>query len=183
MSKIVRITESQLKTLIENEMMNEIDFKGLVQGGKNLVQKFKGPPVKAVTRTGLTGKNALEILTKKFSRVPINKFVMEKIVPLKNEVGVINNDIKRILALPDSKTSQNFFHFKLAAENVTKMANDTKILFPDIIYHELSQLKRVGNQIITNKELGPRSATVLKQSLQNIDDAIRELEVMLSQFG
>ena len=96
---------------------------------------------------------------------------------------IINNDMKRILAMPDAKTSKSFNSLKMAADDVLRKVNDTKLIFPDAILNDLNYLKSTSNQIIMNKEVGPKSSAILKQTMTNIDDAIRELEVMLSQFG
>ena len=62
----------------------------------------------------------------------------------------------------------------MAAEDVFKKINDTKLIFPDAILNDLNYLKSLSNQIIVNKEIGPKSSVILKQTMTNIDDAIRE---------
>lgn len=193
MKKVVRLTESQLVSVI-SEVISEgnVNEQGLRSLASRVAKAFS-PDVKTVGSRSIQSLHSsgapqsIKNLLTKFSVVKATNFVKEVLRPVENELMIVANDMKRIqpFAVPVPKGEYDFFSFLKGqigrTQEVFRPINNVYNL--DQMYVELKTIRDLIDDVIKYKRVTKQGMGILNGMKTNADDALKNIEIAISQIA
>jgi hypothetical protein len=189
MKKVVRLTESQLVSIISDVASNKdnkIDEQ-IVKMLKNLISPSVKPAARTTRQVTANAGTMTKQLLSKFGVVKYTSYIRDLIKPIENEVAVILNDVKRINSMkkplkmgqPDYVAFLNTHMYSVQRE--LKPINN-KINF-DMMYTQIKDIENYISNIKTSGNLNRDGMVVLKEMEKNVADALKGIDNALAQMA
>lgn len=205
MYKNFNLTEQEKKQIMEQhashgykQPINEIGL--LRAGAKRLAKAFTRSEVRPIVRDFAkvgsrdvekavlhdTGNSAMRTLLSKFREVEFTPFVKNAIRPVEAEIMIIGNDLKRATPFIVRKPEQYMArveHAQMSIIDIERLISRDKSLPVENLYNQIHYLKNQINDVLNTNGVQGEGIIHLKSALSNIDDAIKKMEIFISQLA
>ena len=200
MSKVIKITEADLRRIITEKLDGEVNEDGIIEDG--IIGTLLKSAVKSTVRGGsaishhlssLGASDAIRNLFAKAGKVSLNDFVLGALRPVQNEYVVILKDVQKLsdpkLAAPLKITvdpvaslkrhlSPQGGFYSLASPKKGSVV-DLGYLWSDL--HEIQSYHIPS--IERNTKLSPNGKFVVNEMKKNVQDALTSLGTAMSQIA
>ena len=194
MSKVIKITEADLRRIITEKLDGEVNEDGIIGALLKSAVKATVRGGSAITHhlSSRGAPNAIVNLFAKAGKVSINDFVIGVLRPVQNEFTVILKDAQRLsdpkLATPLKITFDPVDALKreLASSKFYILSSPKKGSVVDLGYlwsdlHEIQTY--VIPSIEKNAKLSPNGKFLVNEMKKNVQDALTNLGTAMSQIA
>ena len=194
MSKVIKITEADLRRIITEKLDGEVNEDGIIGALLKSAVKATVRGGSAITHhlSSMGAPNAIVNLFAKAGKVSINDFVIGVLRPVQNEFTVILKDAQRLsdpkLATPLKITFDPVAALKreLASGKFYILSSPKKGAVVDLgyLWSDLHDIQtHVIPSIEKNAKLSPNGKFLVNEMKKNVQDALTNLGTAMSQIA